>query len=561
MGTIKSGYVALLRSSARNVIFKACRDSVFARFWLLAVLLGAEAAAVTMVHHPWLQGSTRTFAITFYFIAALFFGNKKVRALDDRVPSIRKLWIGLNVVDLILFATITFYLLNVATGTSNSRVQGIRLWFTSLAFLPITLIQGTLGFRRLYRVVCALGNAWVTAAICVGMMVFTRQNLMTAWDTPDSRLGQAMQALAFNAVKVTLNLLYNDVFANPTNFTVGTTRFPVQISGLCSGLEGLALGLSLALIWLIYSRRHLRLVRAWILIPLFLLSLWFLNILRIVALIAIGTVGFPMVAVGGFHSEAGGLLFSCASVGFLLVVNKVGWFRSEPDPQQPSIAYIGAEAKKVYAEVYLLPFLGILAAGMVAGAASNGFERLYFLRLIAAAIALWFYRRQYLRMDWQFGWLGPTAGCLVFAFWIWFDRANSGGSSSNASNLVPVTEGLAQLTIGPRLVWITVRTMAAIVTVPIAEELAFRGYVARRLQSSDVESVKYAKLALIPILGSSLAFGALHGRFWLPGTVAGIIFAIVAKLRGRLGEAVAAHATANLCLAFWIITRHEYQLW
>jgi CAAX prenyl protease-like protein len=100
-----------------------------------------------------------------------------------------------------------------------------------------------------------------------------------------------------------------------------------------------------------------------------------------------------------------------------------------------------------------------------------------------------------------------------------------------------------------------------VVTVPVAEELAFRGYLARRLMSADVEAVPLRGLSLLAVLGSSLAFGALHGRLWVAGVLAGIVFAIVAKIRGRLGEAVAAHAMANLMLAVWVLARGDYSLW
>ena len=43
--------------------------------------------------------------------------------------------------------------------------------------------------------------------------------------------------------------------------------------------------------------------------------------------------------------------------------------------------------------------------------------------------------------------------------------------------------------------------------------------------------------------------------------LAGVVFAWVAKKRGRLGEAVAAHATANLLIAVWVLTRGDYSLW
>jgi membrane protease YdiL (CAAX protease family) len=48
---------------------------------------------------------------------------------------------------------------------------------------------------------------------------------------------------------------------------------------------------------------------------------------------------------------------------------------------------------------------------------------------------------------------------------------------------------------------------------------------------------------------------------WIGGILSGIVFALVAKFRNRLGEAVAAHATANLLIAIWVLTRSDYSLW
>jgi CAAX prenyl protease-like protein len=127
--------------------------------------------------------------------------------------------------------------------------------------------------------------------------------------------------------------------------------------------------------------------------------------------------------------------------------------------------------------------------------------------------------------------------------------------------LTGVAQGLARLSSGQRAAWIITRTIAAVLTVPLAEELAFRGYIARRFMSADAVSVPFASLSLFAVLASSLAFGILHGRMWLAGTLAAVVFAVVAKLRGRLGEAVAAHATANLLLALWVIARGDYSLW
>jgi CAAX prenyl protease-like protein len=97
--------------------------------------------------------------------------------------------------------------------------------------------------------------------------------------------------------------------------------------------------------------------------------------------------------------------------------------------------------------------------------------------------------------------------------------------------------------------------------VPIAEELAFRGFLLRRLQSADFESVSWRLFAWGPFLISSVAFGILHGERWLAGAIAGGIFALVQLRRGRIGDAVAAHSVANALVAAWVLSAGDWNLW
>jgi CAAX prenyl protease-like protein len=120
---------------------------------------------------------------------------------------------------------------------------------------------------------------------------------------------------------------------------------------------------------------------------------------------------------------------------------------------------------------------------------------------------------------------------------------------------------LASLPSASRIVWIVFRVAAAVVTVPVAEELAFRGYLARRILSRDFSEVPFARLTLVSIGWSSIAFGVLHGQHWLVGIVAGLAFAAILRSRGRMGDAVVAHAVANLLLAAWVLARGDWGLW
>ena len=92
------------------------------------------------------------------------------------------------------------------------------------------------------------------------------------------------------------------------------------------------------------------------------------------------------------------------------------------------------------------------------------------------------------------------------------------------------------------------------------EELAFRGFLLRRLIDADFTSVEPDRAALPAIALSSLAFGALH-QSWLAGTLTGLLFAAALLRRGRLADAVVAHATANAVLALLVLGTGRWSLW
>ncbi len=546
-------------------------DSVYTRFCWLAGISVFECLLTTTLYHPWLNTEFAVTFVIFFFLALLFFGRDKLIEVQWHAPPVHKGWVALHASALALFGATNFYLVSVATHGSGLERVALWGWYSLLGFLPATLGLALFGLPKLLRLVRSLGNTWSLAAACDILMISVRGLLFIAWRRPSSSLGHVIQVATFRGVATLLGLFYTGTITDPKDFTVGTKAFQIVVSGKCSGIEGLALMLSLSVGWLLFTRRELRFGRAMLLVPVSLALIWLLNLVRLASLIAIGDAGYPSVAAGGFHSQAGWILLCIVALSFLLAVNNVAWFRqSDAAAQtvQASAPQVGGNplAETNVAAVYLLPFLAILAAGLVAIAASDGFEWLYALRLFAALAVFYAYRRAYRRMDWRFSWLGPLAGVAVFVLWIALDHylgKETVGSPATDSGIVltSIAEGLARLSGPQRAAWIAVRMLAAVVTVPLAEELAFRGYIARILMSLKVESVALRDLSPLAVLGSSLIFGLLHGRMWPAGVLAGLVFALVAKARGRLGEAVAAHATANLLLAVWVIARGDYSLW
>jgi exosortase E/protease (VPEID-CTERM system) len=189
-----------------------------------------------------------------------------------------------------------------------------------------------------------------------------------------------------------------------------------------------------------------------------------------------------------------------------------------------------------------MPFVVVLAAGMASRAMTAGFEWTYPLRVVAALVVLWHYRKTYVALDWRVDWTGPAAGVLVAAIWILLDHS---GPMANSAPLA----------------WIIARVAGAVITVPLAEELAFRGFLFRRLISADFETVPFVSFSWLALLASSVAFGLLHGERWIAGSIAGILFALAMNRRGRFANAVVAHAIANAAIAVDVLAFNRWGLW
>jgi exosortase E/protease (VPEID-CTERM system) len=299
--------------------------------------------------------------------------------------------------------------------------------------------------------------------------------------------------------------------------------------------------------WLLYFRSEYIFPRALLLIPAGVAAIFGLNVLRIAALIMIGDAGFPDVAVYGFHSQAGWIAFIAVACGLVLLSRRSTWLNRSAIRPDATTSMHNPTA------VYLMPLLAILAAGAVSRAFSSDFELFYPLRVIAGLLMLARYRRELAKIDWGCSWRGPAAGVLVFLIWI-----------IAAFILLPdraIPTKLAALPPTLRAVWILSRLGGSILIVPIAEELAYRGYLMRRWVAADFESVPFKSVRWPALIVTAIIFGVAHGALWLPGILAGVGFGFILVRRGRLGEAVAAHVTANTLIAATVLGWNQWQLW
>ena len=97
--------------------------------------------------------------------------------------------------------------------------------------------------------------------------------------------------------------------------------------------------------------------------------------------------------------------------------------------------------------------------------------------------------------------------------------------------------------------WIGCQILAAGTTLPLAEEMAFRGFLMRRAESPFFLSVDPRSVRTAGVFLSAFAFSMLYADHWLASAAAGAIYAVAYRRRGEIGDAVAAHATHNALLA------------
>jgi len=361
-------------------------------------------------------------------------------------------------------------------------------------------------------------------------------------------LWQRTAKVTFFFVAFLLKPMFPDLYEDIASNSLGHGDFVVTVADVCSGLEGMGLMLVFCVSWLWYFRREFYFPRALLIIPAALVLMFLLNSVRIAALVLIGTAGYPNVAIVGFHSQAGWIAFNAVAFGVALVAKNNSWLNRTAPKGVARIETTNATA------VYLAPLLAILAAGMVAHALSGGFDFLYPLRFVAALAVLWAYRSSYRAMDWHCSWRGLALGVLIFAMWMVADHwiGTPHGMPESLAQSSPLTRDL----------WIVGRALAATLTVPLAEELAYRGYLMRAITArNDFDALPLRQVRWLPLGISSVVFGAMHGSMAVPGILAGVAYGFVAIRTNRLLEAVAAHATTNALIVVAVLGFDQWQLW
>lgn len=526
------------------------------RVYLLLLLLATEVVAVS----EWLDtsrlrrgglivsmvaewGSTGLRAAVAFALIWVVFGrsrggNRGVFAELEGRP------LGLPFAPLHALAAAVFVWLSVRLyGAGESGDGWGAAWIAAGILAAVTAALLFVPWRTWWRLLRGASDIWLFALGLTAVAIPVSNFAQGLWS--------ASRSFTFSAVCALADPFLSEFHSDPAQFIIGTPRFQVGISHMCGGLEGIGLVLVFGAAWLWFFRQDYRFPASLLLLPAGAVTMYALNAVRLAALLAIGDAGYREVAEIGFHSQAGWISFVCVSLAICWASRRVAWFGKSVG----AAAVAAEEDSSPWNVPWLAPFVAILAAAMVSRALSGSFEWLYPLRVAAAAGALWWGRAEYRKLDWSVSGAAAAAGIAVFALWVGMEWLRPHPPDA------AVLTGLAQLGAAGRIAWLAARVAGSAVTVPLAEELAFRGFLFRRLVSADFVAVDPRRATAWAWVASSAAFGFLHGDRWPIAMLAGAAFAWAYSRRGSIGDAAAAHAIANALLSAWVLATGQTQLW
>ena len=314
----------------------------------------------------------------------------------------------------------------------------------------------------------------------------------------------------------------------------------------CSGYEGIGLIAVMLGFYMLSFRKSLRFPNALLLLPIGIVIIWLANSLRIAALIAVGTWISPEIAEGGFHSAAGWLLFCIITLGLVAVSRQSGWFSIDSDGKTNSF--------RTPEGAYLLPLLFLIGTSLVTSLFSTEFDYVYPIRVLTPLIPLWLFRDFYADLRWSWSWSPILLGAVVFALWVALEPP------PDPETVTVIPRALSQIPTAAAALWLIARVIGSVLVVPLVEELAFRGYLLRRLVDADFRSVSPKQFTFLSFLVSSIAFGVLHGR-WVAGILAGMLYAAAQYKRGEVSDAILAHAVTNGLLAAYVVICGMWAFW
>jgi uncharacterized protein len=212
------------------------------------------------------------------------------------------------------------------------------------------------------------------------------------------------------------------------------------------------------------------------------------------------------------------------------------------------------------------PFLIFILLTFAQGySGASGQFWFYLAKTLLGAWLVWLVWEDVAEMRWKFSFAAVAAGVGVFVMWVGLDSVFQWFGFRGAPRYGGAETGTLWNPVGyfgAGLGWFFVlaRIAGSCLLVPLLEEVFFRSWLYRFIAKPDFQSLPLGKFLWMPFLGVSVVFGLEH-REWLAGILCGLIYQGLVCWKGRLGDAITAHAITNLLLGVWVVWKGAWGFW
>ncbi len=182
---------------------------------------------------------------------------------------------------------------------------------------------------------------------------------------------------------------------------------------------------------------------------------------------------------------------------------------------------------------------------------------IYALKTALGAWMVWSVRPVVAELRWSFSGEAVFVGVAVFAVWVGLDslypKLGPAGKPWNPNAEFGEGSALAVAVIATRLI-------GSSIIVPPIEEMFYRSFLYRYVLNPDFTKVSLSVKNWRAWIITSAIFGFAHGE-WLPGILCGFAYQWLVLRKGRLGDALFAHAITNLLLGGWVVWKGAWNFW
>ena len=211
------------------------------------------------------------------------------------------------------------------------------------------------------------------------------------------------------------------------------------------------------------------------------------------------------------------------------------------------------QSSPVYARV--MPFF-VFCVITTAGGLMGGDWKfwLYAAKVFVGAWLIWQMRPFVTEMRWAFSWEAIVVGVVIFVAWVGLDPFYTKNNLIFQDTEGSIWNPFVRFGDGSVIAWtlICVRIFGMTIIVPPLEEVFYRSFLYRYIIKYDFQKVAMGQFDGIAFVLVSLMFGAVHFQ-WLPGIICAMAYQWLVIRKGRLGDAMTAHAITNFLLGVYVV--------